>query len=131
MESHTFTSSIGDALMRPSGAAGRGRLSAWDDRPVHQAGPTPARVDPDLAGWAERFYFNLIRPSGEIAAIIGGGVYPNRGVSECYFCRHDCDRQLNVRVWDQLPQPGAEAVRGPFLFRCDAPLRDWSVSVDV
>jgi hypothetical protein len=131
MESRTFTSSMADALMRPSGALGPERLSAWDDYPIHQGPATLACVEPDLAGWAERFYFNLIRPSGEIAAIIGGGVYPNRGVSECYMCRHDGDRQLNVRVWDQLPAPGSQTAGGPFAFRCDTPLQDWSVSVDL
>ncbi|MGH2970250.1 MAG: hypothetical protein ACRDK0_14500 [Solirubrobacteraceae bacterium] len=88
-------------------------------------------MEPDLPGWAERFYFNLLRSSGEIAAVLGGGVYPVRGVSECYFCHLEGERQLNVRVWNELPGAGAEAVPAPFSFRCDTPLQDWTVGVDV
>jgi hypothetical protein len=109
------------------------RLSAWDDYPIHQAPALISSVAPSQPGWAERFYFNLLRPTGEIAAILGGGVYPVRGVSEFYFCLLDRDRQSNVRVWNELAsaQDGAGAVsEGRFTLRCDAPLRDWTVAVD-
>ncbi len=123
---------ISDALLRPSGAGhDTERLSAWDDYPVHQIPAPLSRVQPELLGFAERFYFNLLRPTGEIAAVIGGGVYPLRGVSECYFCRFDGDRQINVRAWSDVPAPDAAAAPGPFSFRCEMPLRDWSVAVDV
>jgi hypothetical protein len=105
------------------------RLSPLDDYPVHQSPAPVTAVTPDLPGFAERFYFNLLRPSGEIAAIIGGGVYPVRGVSECYACRFDGDVQRNVRVWDALPTPGEEPAAGPFSFRCETPLKDWAVAV--
>ena len=121
-----------EALLRPSGAGhDTERLSTWDDYPLHQMPAPLSRVQPELLGFAERFYFNLLRPSGEIAAVIGGGVYPLRGVSECYFCRFDGDRQINVRAWSDLPAPDAAAVPGPFSFRCDTPLRDWSVDVEI
>ena len=122
--------SVADALMRPAAPRAEAeQLSAWDDYPVHQAPALLTTVNPSLPGFAERFYFNLIRPSGEVAAIIGGGVYPVRGVSECYFCRMEGERQVNVRVWNQ--QASAEPAPGPFSFRCDAPLKDWTVDVDV
>lgn len=133
MEREAQLPAVAEALLRPSAApAGEGpeRLSAWDDYPIHQAPAPVASVTPALPGWAERFYFNLLRPTGEIAAILGGGVYPNRGVSECYFCRFEGDRQVNVRVWNQLPGPGEDAPAGPFSFRCDTPLKDWSVSAE-
>ncbi|MGH2761314.1 MAG: hypothetical protein ACRDLD_01795 [Thermoleophilaceae bacterium] len=117
------------ALARPSAARGA-ELSAWDDYPVHQSAAPLATIAPALPGWAERFYFNLLKPSGEIVAIVGGGVYPARGIAECYFCRLDGDRQINVRGWSELPGRGAALTSGPFSLRCDSPLHDWSVEVD-
>src|SRR5205085_32186 len=84
------TAAVEALLMRPSAAAAQSdRLSPWDDYPVHQTPAPLTAVTPDLPGFAERFYFNLLKPSGEIAAIMGGGVYPVRGISECYMCRLD------------------------------------------
>jgi hypothetical protein len=123
-------SEITNALTRPA-SDGAERLAAWDDYPIHQHPSVLSAVTPSQPGWAERFYFNLIRPSGELAAVIGGGVYPMRGVSECYFCRFEGSRQLNLRVWNALPRPGHEAVDTPFMMRCDAPLRDWTVAIDL
>lgn len=117
-----------EALTRPAGGSA---LSSWDDFPVHQTAAPLGAVAPPLPGWAERFYFNLLRPSGELAGIIGGGIYPLREASECYFCRLDGDRQVNVRAWQPLVAPGAEQASGPFSFRCDVPLSDWSVTVDI
>ena len=73
-------------------------LTPWDDYAIHQQPALVTSVTPALPGWAERFYFNVLRPTGELAAIMGGGVYPLRGVRECYFCRIDGDRQVNVRA---------------------------------
>lgn len=120
---------LAEAMDRP--ASSGERLGAWDDLPVHQTAAPLGDVQPAQAGWAERFYFNVLRPSGEIAAIVGGGVYPRRGVSECYACRLAGERQSNLRVWDELPRPGRDVAAGPFSFRCDEPLRDWTVEVDV
>jgi hypothetical protein len=123
---------VANPLGRPAAPSdGSERLSAWDDYPIHQAPAPLASVAPSQPGWAERFYFNLLRPTGEIAAILGGGVYPVRGVSEFYFCLLDGDRQSNVRVWNELPSAADDAVSdGPFTLRCDSPLRDWTVAVD-
>jgi len=122
--------SVADALGRPSAVTGGAGLSAWDDYPIHQAAAPLTAITPNLPGWAERFYFNLLRPTGEIAAILGGGVYPMRGVGEFYFCRFDGNRQLNLRAWSELPSPGAELNAGAFSLRCEAPLSDWTVAVD-
>ena len=119
-----------NVLMRPA-SDGAEVLSTWDDYPIHQHPSVLRAVTPNEPSWAERFYFNLIRPSGELAAVLGGGVYPVRGVSECYFCRFDGGRQINVRVWNALPRPGEEVDATPFMMRCDVPLRDWSVSIDL
>jgi hypothetical protein len=119
-----------EALERPSSSRGGDRLGAWDDLPVHQSAAVLGSVAPFQPGWAERFYFNLLHPTGAIVAILGGGIYPVRGVSECYFCRFEGTRQVNVRAWGSLPQAGEGGRARPFSLRCDAPLRDWSVSVD-
>lgn len=119
---------VADALTRPA-AAGE-RLGAWDDYPVHQSAALLSDVTPDKPGWSERFYFNMLRPTGEIAAIMGAGVYPQRGISEAYLCHLDGDQQHNLRTVDPLPTPGAEIAAGPFSLRCETPLRDWSLSVD-
>jgi hypothetical protein len=124
---------VANPLARPAAPSdGTERLSAWDDYPIHQSAAPLSSVVPNQPGWAERFYFNLLRPTGEIAAILGGGVYPVRGVSEFYFCRFDGERQSNVRVWNELPAVGGAVSvgHGPFSLRCDAPLRDWSIAVD-
>lgn len=65
---------VSDVLPRPAAAAVE-RLSAWDDYPIHQSSAVVGAVTPSLPGWAERFYFNVLLPSGEVA-IMGGGVYP-------------------------------------------------------
>ncbi len=131
METRNLASSpVADVLARPA-FDGAERLSAWDDYPIHQSPVVESAVSPNLPGWAERFYFNVLRPTGEIVAILGGGVYPVRGVGECYFCRLDGDRQENIRAWSELPRAGAEATTGPFQIRCESPLRDWSVGIDV
>lgn len=131
MEIRNVTPSpVADVLARPA-SGGEEVLSAWDDYPIHQAPAVASSVVPSQSGWAERFYFNVLRPTGEIVAIMGGGVYPVRGVGECYFCRLDGDRQENVRVWSELPRPGHDLAPGPFQIRCESPLRDWSVGVDV
>lgn len=122
----------GDVLGRPGGAGSDGgALSAWDDYPVHQSADVLSATDPRVPGWAERFYFNALRPDGEIVMILGGGVYPARGVAECYFCRREGDRQINVRTWQPLPVRDGGLPDGPFTLRCDAPLSDWSVAVDL
>jgi hypothetical protein len=117
-----------DALTRPASAR-TDALGAWDDLPVHQSPALLAAVEPALPGWSERFYFNVLRPTGEIAAVLGGGVYPVRGVVECYLCRLDGDVQRNLRAVGELPAPGREVASGPFSLRCDVPLRDWTVGI--
>ena len=122
---------LGEALARPGWSAEEA-LSPWDDYPVHQSAALLSCVTPARANWSERFYFNVLRPSGEVVAILGGGVYPQRGLSECYFCRMEDDaRQVNVRGFAELPAPGRDVEAGPFSLRCDVPLRDWSVAIDV
>ena len=126
------TSSFADVLARPSAAGSlAGTLSDWDDFAVHQAAAPVTSVTPAHPGWTERFYFNVLRPTGEIVAVIGGGVYPARGLGESYFCRIDGDEQHNVRGWHPLPTPGERVEPGPFALRCEVPLRDWSLSVDL
>jgi hypothetical protein len=119
-----------EALTRPAGAAGE-VLGAWDDYPVHQSAALIGAVAPARPNWSERFYFNVLAPSGEVLAILGGGVYPLRGVNECYLCRLDGDRQVNIRSFGKLPQPGEQVQAGPFSLRCEDPLRDWAVSVNL
>lgn len=121
-----------DVLARPSSeGAAAGTLGIWDDFPIHQTAAPLSTVGPDHPGWTERFYFNVIRPTGEIAAVVGGGVYPNRGLGEFYFCRLDGQEQVNVRGWHPLPIAGAPPEPGPFALRCETPLRDWTLSVDL
>ena len=117
-----------EALTRPAAGA---VLGAWDDYPIHQSVALIGSVTPERANWSERFYFNVIAANGEVLAIMGGGIYPVRGVGECYFCRLDGDRQVNVRSFAELPGPGREVVTGPFSLRCERPLRDWSVTVEL
>jgi hypothetical protein len=121
---------LAEALTRPS-SVGEDALGPWDDYPVHQSAALLSSVAPDRPGWSERFYFNVLRPTGEIVAILGGGVYPLRGVNECYFCRIDGQHQVNVRAFGELPAPGHDVQAGPFSLRCEVPLRDWMVTVNL
>src|SRR6516165_6252634 len=109
---------VADALTRPF-TAGREVLGPWDDYPVHHSAELLGTVTPSRPNWAERFYFNLLAPSGEVLAILGGGIYPLRGMTECYFCRMDGDRQVNVRSSGRLPAPDEPVEPGPFSLRCD------------
>jgi hypothetical protein len=106
-------------------------LGTWDDYPVHQSAALIGSVQPALPGWSERFYFNVIAPTGELLAILGAGIYPMLGVSECYFCHLDGALQVNLRSFGELPAPGRELVKGPFSLYCERPLRDWTVSVEL
>jgi hypothetical protein len=119
-----------EALSRPA-TAERPALGAWDDYPIHQSVALVGSVTPERPNWSERFYFNVIAPSGEVLAIMGGGIYPLRGVYECYFCRLDGERQVNIRSFGELPGRGRHIVTGPFSLRCEHPLRDWSVTVEL
>jgi hypothetical protein len=121
---------LAEALTRPT-SAGLDVLGPWDDYPVHQSAALLSSVMPERPGWSERFYFNVLRPTGELVAILGGGVYPLRGVNECYYCRIDGERQVNVRAFGELPAPGRDVEAGPFSLRCEVPLRDWKVTVDL
>jgi hypothetical protein len=121
-----------DVLGRPTTAGpDGGGLSAWDDYPVHQRADVLSAIEPQAPGWAERFYFNALRPGGEIVMIVGGGVYPARGLAECYFCRLEGDRQVNVRTSQPLPAVDGGLPDGPFTLRCETPLNDWSVAVEL
>lgn len=119
-----------EPLTRPA-AGGTDVLAPWDDYPVHQSAALISSVLPVRPGWSERFYFNVLLPTGEIAAILGGGVYPLRGVSECYFCRIEDDQQLNVRAFGRLPVGGEAVAAGPFSLRCEDPLKDWTVRAEL
>ncbi len=117
-------------MARPAAAIGHtARLTAWDDYPLHQTPELMSGTPLGDLGFAERFYFNVIRPSGEIVAIVGGGAYPARGAGEWYFCRLEEDVQINVREWRLLPGDGDAPEPGSFSFECIDPLRDWSVDV--
>ncbi|MCW2993103.1 MAG: hypothetical protein JWQ18_598, partial [Conexibacter sp.] len=110
---------------------GSGALVADDDYPRHHAalaGGEPATPVP--ASWAERWYFNIQRPAGELVAVVGGAIYPGRGVAECYLCVLDGASQTNVRVWQPLAAPDpATPVDGPFRFSCTEPLERWEIAV--
>lgn len=98
-------------------------LDARDDLLVHSG---------DGDGFAERWYFNVQRPDGKLVAIAGGALYPNRGVAECYACRLDDARQVNVRAVVPLAEmrvTDSAVEAGPFRFECDEPLRRWRVEV--
>jgi hypothetical protein len=118
-----------DVLTRPF-TSGEEVLGPWDDYPVHQSAALIGMVEPMRLNWSERFYFNVISPSGEVLAILGGGIYPLRGVTECYLCRMHGDTQVNLRSFTALPGPGEPAQAGPFVLRCEQPLKQWSVTVD-
>jgi hypothetical protein len=115
-------------VMRPAGPSGG--LTAWDDLPVHQSAAPLSVLLPPQEDWAERFYFNVLSATGEILAIIGGGIYPVRGGSESYFCRLDGDVQENVRSWRPLPAADGRdsSEPGPIAFGCEKPLADWTVA---
>lgn len=120
-----------NVLARPALAdPGSEKLASWDDYPIHQSASLLSSVTPASPKWSERFYFNAIAPTGEIVMIVGGGVYPSRGISECYFCRIDGDRQINVRTSQALPPEGEEPP-GPFTIHCERPMMEWSVAVDL
>lgn len=115
--------------IRATESSGRSELSAWDDFGIHQSAALLADVTPAVPGWAERFYFNMLRPSGELLAILGAGLYLNRGVSEAYFCHFEGQTQRNARSAWRLPISGADsdAVPPPLQLTCDRPLSDWRV----
>jgi hypothetical protein len=118
-------------VLRRQAGGDEDRLGDWDDLAVHQSPALLGATWPASPSWAERFYFNLQRPSGELLAIVGGGIYPRRGVAECYLCRLDGDRQHNLRAWAPLAGATESTVEipGEFTFTCEAPMRAWAISV--
>ena len=84
------------------------------------------------AGFAERWYFNVQRPDGELVAIVGGALYRNRGVVECYACALEDGRQVNVRAHVPIAEgsvTSAAVTAGPFRFACEEPMRRWRIAV--
>jgi len=123
-----------DVLQHPGTVVlenGNHELSPFDDLPLHSAADVLASTMPLAANWAERFYFNVLRPTGEIVAILGAGIYPGRGIAECYFCRLEGDKQHNVRACQSLNSPDEAAFRAPFSMRCITPMNCWDVAVDI
>jgi hypothetical protein len=120
-----------DVLQRSAAASGHPRLSPWDDLPLHNSATVLASSAPPQGNWAERYYFNLLRPTGEIAAVLGAGIYPGSGIAECYFCRIEGHKQHNVRVCQPLPLPGEQRCAAPFSLRCIAPMDTWEATVAV
>jgi hypothetical protein len=119
---------VADVLTRPA-TGGQEVLGPWDDYAVHQSAALMGTVTPARSNWSERFYFNVLAPTGEVLAILGGGVYPLRGVNECYFCRMEGDRQVNIRSFGRSPAPGDPIAAGPFTLICEEPLKAWAVNV--
>ncbi len=119
-----------DVLQAPTMAGGEPRLSVWDDLPVHDRASVLAASAPAQDNWAERYYFNVLRGSGEIAAILGAGIYPQRGVAECYFCRLEGSKQHNVRACQPLSRDHRSDQQA-FSLRCITPMSTWDATVAV
>ena len=120
-----------DVLQRPAAGSEIARLSRWDDLPLHNNAEIFAAIEPPTEHWAERYYFNMLAPSGEIAGILGAGIFSRRGIAECYFCRLEGGVQHNVRACQPLPTDKITAGRPPFSLRCIAPMHTWDAVVDV
>ena len=100
----------------------------WDDYPVHHlrcSAPSPP-TGPAVGA----VLLQCAATNREIAAILGAGVYPQRGVSEAYFCWIDGDqRQHNLRAVNALSTMDGEQAPGPLSLRRQLPLDDWSVAI--
>lgn len=119
-----------DVLQRPAATKAE-TLSAFDDLPLHSTAAVLSAITPPLANWAERYYFNVLRPSGEIVAILGAGIYPDRGIAECYFCRLEGETQHNIRVCQALPAVSGQCPPAPVSLRCRQPMRSWDATIAV
>ena len=107
------------------------RLSALDDLPVHQHADVIARPVSERWNWTERWYFNLQAPTGELIAILGGGIFRNTGVTESYLCVIDANQQINHRSTGSL-EPGSDGLSdGVASFSIASPMKEWEISIEI
>lgn len=112
--------------MSTESAKRRGELSSFDDLPVHQHANVLARPASDRWNWTERWYFNVQRPTGELVALIGGGVFRNTGVTESYLCGIAGDRQINHLTTREVSD--SALADGFVQFSIDEPMNSWTIS---
>lgn len=104
-------------------------LLAFDDYPVHQATEPLRRVGSLHPRWAERWYFNLQRSSGELLGIVGGGFYPAASVLETYLCLLIDGTQYNLRAQHRTTDRMDLGVGTPIGFVIEEPLEHWRIEV--
>lgn len=105
-------------------------MSPWDDLPLHNQATVLAAAETPPDNWAERYYFNVLRPNGEIAAILGAGIYPRNGIAECYFCRIEDGTQHNARACQPLAGADRRSTPAPFSLRCVSAMHTWDALVN-
>ncbi len=60
-------------------------VSKMDDYLIHQTEKPLVEPASDHPEWQDRFYFNIHDRSGDFAAIVGLGAYPNKEMMQAYF----------------------------------------------
>jgi hypothetical protein len=102
-----------------------GELDLYDDLPIHQHADVVRRPASRQWNWTERWYFNIQRRSGELLGIVGGGIFPNTGISESYLCLLDDESQHNYRATQQLAK---DPLTSDLLqFAVSNPMLEWSI----
>ncbi len=90
-------------------------LSPMDDYPIHQVAEVLRHVETSDRNFYDRYYFNCHGPDADSPwLIIGLGVYPNLGVTDCFaVVRHD-DEHIVVRASKALGADRTDLTVGPF-----------------
>ncbi|MGB3695839.1 MAG: hypothetical protein WBA05_00250, partial [Gordonia sp. (in: high G+C Gram-positive bacteria)] len=91
-------------------------LSKMDDYPIHQVAEVIRHVGTSDRNFYDRYYFNCHHGSPDDPwLIVGLGVYPNLGVTDCFAVVRHRDEHIVVRGSRALDADRSDLRVGPFL----------------
>ncbi|MFW0784482.1 hypothetical protein AAFP35_08150 [Gordonia sp. CPCC 206044] len=106
-------------------------LSPMDDYPIHQAAEVIRHVATSDRNFYDRYYFNCHGQDAESPwLIIGLGVYPNLGVTDCFAVARHGDEHIVVRASRALGDDRSDLRVGPFTIEVLEGLHRLRVALD-
>ncbi|GAB93885.1 hypothetical protein [Gordonia rhizosphera] len=106
-------------------------LSPMDDYPIHQVAEVIRHVQTSDRNFYDRYYFNCHGPDENSPwLIVGLGVYPNLGVTDCFAVIRYHDEHIVVRASRALGADRSDLRVGPFTIEILEGLRRLRVALD-
>ncbi|GAA3726059.1 hypothetical protein [Gordonia hankookensis] len=106
-------------------------LSPMDDYPIHQVAEVVRHVQTSDRNFYDRYYFNCHGPESDSPwLIVGLGVYPNLGVTDCFAVVRHHDEHIVVRASRALGADRGDLRVGPFTIEILDGLQRLRVALD-